>query len=136
MTAAAELTAIIDGLDRFPRDAVELVNGALVDAITAQARLDTGGDFVLSGAAKTKRGQKRTKLKLTSRVQGSTAVIGTVSAAPRHVRAQWAWLDTGTKRRGNHPGTPAKRTFTGPANRVLPLIERRVADRFELAVVR
>lgn len=138
MTAEGELGDIIDELGRFPREAVELVNGALVDAIERQARTDTGGDFILSGAAR--RGQKRTKLKVNSKIDSSiSSATGIVSAAPKSVRAQWAWLDTGTDRHkspSRHPGTPAKRTITAPTETVLPRLERRLADRFEIAITR
>lgn len=137
MAAADELDAIIDGLDRFPRSAVELVNNALADAIKKQARADTGGDFILSGAAR--RGQTPTALKVRKKIDGTVFVVGTVSASPQRVRAQWAWLDKGTKsggKRGKHPGTRPKKTFTGPADRLLPLLERRVAERFEIAIRR
>lgn len=138
MTAEVELGDIIDELGRFPRAAVELVNGALVDAIERQARIDTGGDFILSNAAR--RGQKRTKLKVNSKVDSSIAsATGIVSAAPKSVRAQWAWLDAGTDRHkapSRHPGTPAKRTITAPVEAVLPRLERRIADRFEIAITR
>lgn len=132
MTAVDELGAIIDELDRFPRSAVELVNGALVDAIDRQVRADTGGDYILSGAAR--RGQKRTRLKIVSKVESSIAgATGIVSAAPKAVRAQWAWLDAGT----GEPGpTPAKRTITAPVEAILPQLERRIADRFQIAITR
>ena len=76
-------------------------------------RIDTGGDFRLSGLK-----GAGPRMSVTVKVRGGSLVEGVVQAGPKRLLGPMSWLESGTKARrqgrGRHPGTPAKRTWSSP----------------------
>ena len=132
MTAAGDLTQIAGALEQYPGRAVRYAVEAVRRPIATELRRDTGGDSRLSGVSQT-----RLTVKVDVVGQGA-AVFGSVSAAPRKLIGPWRWLDAGTRPRaqgaGRHPGTPAKRTWSEPVGRTLPVVEQHVAAMFDEAM--
>lgn len=132
--AADNLGRVGAKLRTLPGEGVQHSTALLRGEITKRLKADTG-DRRLSGAG---RNAKPLTVKVTKRELGNL-VEGRVMAGPRSQRAQWFWLNEGTKpgarryRKSTfgistnafyHPGTPAKRTWSDPVGRVAPSIER------------
>lgn len=118
--AGAALRKIAKKSEAFPKTFVKEFVSDGRKAVTKTLKADTGGDRILSRAARGKRGHKVTPLKIKTKIKGDRLVTGTIQAgAPR---AQWFWLEEGTNphslggRRteggGQHPGTAGKRTWS------------------------
>lgn len=132
--AAAAIRQIAKRAESFPRKFVLSSTADLRRAAMKTLKADTGGDRILSRAAKRSRGHKATPLTIRTKIKGDQLVTGTIQAgAPR---AQWFWLEEGTQphslggRRteggAQHPGTkPGKQTWS----RAVTPAMRQVANR-------
>lgn len=128
MTAAGDLRSAAGELAEFPDAAVRRAVTTLRGVVLPVARVDTGGDLELSGVGG--------KLTVTTKVSGTAFVEGVVQAGPVRRRAQWRWLEAGTRARvtstgRTHPGTKGKRTWSDPVERALPDVERQIVSDFE-----
>lgn len=145
--AADALGRVGRNLRTLPGEGVQYGTGVLRDAIHRSLQRDTGGDRRLSGVGSRSR---PLSVKVTRRELGNL-VEGRVMAGPPAQRAQWFWLDEGTRagdrrvrttsfrHRGRltsyyHPGTPAKRTWSDPVGRAMPSIERHFEELFRRAM--
>lgn len=128
MTAAGDLRAAADELERYPAELVERGVDMLRTEVRARLKVDTGGDSRLSGIG-------NARLSVSGTVTGDVFVEGRVTAGPRRLIGPWRWLNDGTRPHGAHPGTRPLMTFDRPVADTLPEIEReavRVFDRLEL----
>lgn len=129
VTAAGDLTQIAGELEQYPERAVRYAVEALRRPLATEQRRDTGGDNRLSGVGSTRMSIK------TDVIGRGASVFGTVQWWPRRMRGPGRWLDDGTRPRiqgnGRHPGTPAKRTWSGPLERTLPVVETTLGAMFD-----
>jgi hypothetical protein len=131
MTAAGDLSQVAGELEQLPDRAVRYAVETLRRPLATEQRRDTGGDQRLSGFS-------RTRMSVRTEVIGrGPSVFGSVEWWPRRTRAAGRWLDAGTRPRaqgaGRHPGTPAKRTWSGPLERTVPVVEQHMAAMFDEA---
>jgi hypothetical protein len=132
VTAGGDLAQVAAELEQLPERAVRYAVEALRRPLAAEQRRDTGGDNRLSGVG-------GTRVSIRTEIVGrGGSVLGTVEWWPRRMRGPGRWLDDGTRPRvqgaGRHPGTPAKRTWTGPLDRTVPTVEQGMAALFEGAI--
>lgn len=128
-------------LERFPdevvRKGVKQLRAPIMQAITRAS----GGDRRLSGLRN--KGQFNVRTKVT----GTTAVEGHVTASPARMRGSWVWMDTGTKagirrtRGGSkrsysfrHPGTRGKGAWIKPVESELPKVRKDIEQAFKATV--
>lgn len=141
--AVADLDDLAVNVAAFSERAVRHVAKGLAKPIRKQLKRDTGGDSRLSGI-----GNARLNVSTRVKVTGGRAT-GVVAGGPKKLRGPWSWLEAGTAphstRRGvkardtrragvtglDHPGTPAKRTWSRPVERVVVGLERDVAVMWE-----
>lgn len=133
-----------DRLRLLPDEAVELATRELRTAALAQLKRDTGGDRKLSGL----RNGRPLTVRVTKR--GRELVEGRIMAGPKSQRAPWFWLEEGTRAgprgrpfgrgtnpntrradRGNHPGTPAKGTWTKAFESTAPRVQSDIQALFD-----
>ena len=145
--AADDLGRVAAKLRTLPSEGVKYATAMMRTEINKSLSRDAGGDRRLSGLGPNGRPQT---VKTTSRHLGNL-VDGRVMAGPANQRAPWFWMEEGTQpghrrvRVGSrrhtgslttyyHPGTPAKRTWSEPVNRVAPSVERHFEDLFKRAM--
>jgi hypothetical protein len=130
--SAKNLRRASKALQTLPQRVVTDATRRVAKATTGSVTADSGGDRRLSGAG------GRGQLRPTTPISGTNVVIGEVTAGPGRARAQWFWLNEGTKARrqgrGRHPGTPAKRTWTRAIDQVMPTIRDEIPRTFHRAV--
>ena len=139
--AANRLERVGDRLRALPDEVVDDATRRVQASVQQSARADFGPDLRLSGLG---RNATRQRVTVTKRSIGQSA-IGHVMAGPPRQRAAWFWMDEGTKagprrrrRSGTiyqHPGTPAKRTWSDPVEEVLPRVQADIETRFR-AIIR
>lgn len=132
MAAARDLERAADQLERYPEQAVRRGVTLLRGAASARLKVDTGGDYRLSGVG-------NAKLGIRTSVKGTQFVEGVVAAGSRRTETIERWLNNGTRPRvtsaGNtHPGTPAKRTWDDPIDNTLPIVERELVAMFDRTI--
>jgi len=144
-----------DRLGRIERNLRSLPEQAVADAATlgkaaaiAELKADAGADQKLSGV---RNGVAQTVVVKTETRLGAQYAQTSVKAGPQRQRAPWFWLEEGTKpgnrgarrRRasgqvgragGNHPGTPAKRTWSRAMAVVAPAVKQKFEQLFSKAV--
>lgn len=129
--AADRLGRASQRLRTLPEKMVETGNKQVRARPLDDLRQDAGSDRTLSGVPNA----RPLRVKTTKRSFSSgSVVVGHVMAGPPKQRAQWFWLEEGTKsgprrvrRTGRvfvHPGTPAKRTWSRGVSKVLPEVRR------------
>ncbi len=139
--AADRLHGKASRLRRLPDAVVPEATARIRRAIEPSLSRATGGDRRLSGVTN----GKRLSIKVVKRSYGNVAE-GRVMAGPPRQRAQWFWMNEGTRAglrgtsgrrtyRGFHPGTPAKAVWSQPVGRVLPRMRADIEREFR-AVVR
>lgn len=115
----SELERLADEVESMPRQMVAAGAKVLEPAILARFRRDSGGDLKLSGLVRA--GRRAKAFKVSTRIsETAKRTRATVSIGPKAMRGPAAWMTHGTKGHGNHPGTPAKGTFTKAVDRSLP----------------
>lgn len=129
MSAAGDLEQAAAKLEQFPEQAVRRAVDTLRGAASDRLKVDTGGNYRLSGVG-------NARLGIRSSVKGTQFVEGVVGAGSRRTETIERWLNDGTRPRttsaGNtHPGTPAKRTWDDPIDRTLPIVERELGAMFD-----
>lgn len=126
-----------------PQEGVAEATKILRAEIRRQVADDIGPDMMMSGL----RNGVRFQVKVTTR--GQHLVEGRVMAGPPGQRAPWFWLEEGTRPgyrgarvgryesgrsyRGQHPGTPAKYTWSRSFRAVEAQILRYIEDRWKRA---
>lgn len=129
--AANRLSKVGRRLRTLPEQMVEAGNKRVRSYPLDDLRDDAGPDRTLSGVPNA----KPLRVTTTKRSYNSgRVVVGHVMAGPPRQRAQWFWLEEGTRpgprrvrRTGRvfvHPGTPAKRTWTRGVSKALPEVRK------------
>ncbi|MEO6571250.1 MAG: hypothetical protein ABIO83_06845 [Ilumatobacteraceae bacterium] len=127
-------------LRRLPDVVIPEATARIRQSIEPRLSAATGGDRRLSGV----KNGKRLTIKVVKRTYGNVTE-GRVMAGPPRQRAQWFWLNEGTRSglrgtsgrrsfRGLHPGTPAKQVWTQPVSGVLPGVRREIEREFRAVV--
>lgn len=128
--AAALLRRVAQETKSLPRSFVEGATKTVKKAIDRKLVSDTGGDRSLSNAPG--------RLRITTKVDGTSVVTGTVSPGPKRGLARWTWLEDGTKPhaigRGEHPGTRGKGTWTKPAEPAVRALVQDIRKRFSKVI--
>lgn len=135
-TRSGEIKTIVKKLPTVANETVEWAIKAVRKPALAAVARDTGGDRKLSGL----RNGKSMTVVVTRKTTG-TIVEADIKGGPQRQRAPWFWLEEGTKagrrsrpanrrRSGRvitaqHPGTPAKRTWSGAVDPIVPKIQAR-----------
>lgn len=147
--AADRLGRVERNLKAFPEQAVRSSTKDVRAVVLRELETDAGSDRKLSGV---RNGVEQTVVvKVENRLAGQFAQGG-VKAGPQRQRAPWFWLEEGTEsgqrnaRRtratgelrarggGNHPGTPAKHTWSRAVGKVVPAVRKTFEDLFSKAV--
>ena len=137
--AADRLGRVGRKLRTLPEEGIQSGNRRVRARVLAQLKRDAGADRKLSGLGPRGVPQRVTTTKRS--YNSGRLVVGRVMAGPPKQRAPWFWLEEGTRSGGRrvrttsrrwrgglttyeHPGTPAKRTWSKAVGEVLPEVRK------------